>query len=119
MYLFKFSLAFLSIGGASYALFKAEQAPLWVKFVAILMAIAMMVAALTDLPRAVDGVVQASLKVRSLLISLAPTVQPSQAQTVPRPQTQSVRRPARGMLDEPGMLGDLDPNATGPVVVTP
>jgi hypothetical protein len=65
----KLSFALFSIGGASYALIKADQAAGWVKFASILMAVAALTLALPELPRAIDGVVASGVKIQHLVSS--------------------------------------------------
>jgi hypothetical protein len=67
MYLFKVVFAFLSVGGASYALIKAEKVPAWVKASVSLMSLTALIVAFTELPQAVDGLREGSRKIAELM----------------------------------------------------
>jgi len=58
MQLFKFTLSFLAIGGASYALIKLNEAPAWLIAATLAMAGAALITSLPELPRAIAAVQQ-------------------------------------------------------------
>ena len=49
-------IASLSVGGASYALFRVEKAPTWLKFTSVMSALVAMIYALAELPGVFDAV---------------------------------------------------------------
>jgi hypothetical protein len=65
--LFKIVIAFLSVGGASYALFRVEKAPTWLKFTSVILALVAMIYALAELPRVFDALLETSKKIGALL----------------------------------------------------
>jgi hypothetical protein len=69
MYLFKFALTLISVGGAGYALLKANEAPFWVKFVAVTLAISSFIVSLAELPKAIDAVENTLPKLAKILPS--------------------------------------------------
>jgi hypothetical protein len=84
MYL-KFIFAFLSIGGAGYALIKVNETPFWLKAVIVMTAIAAFIVALPDLPRGFDAARETWNKIEPYLPhrSTPPTTTPTP--TVPSP----------------------------------
>jgi hypothetical protein len=78
MHAFKFVFAFLSVGGATYAFIKLNEAPLWLKLVSGVMAVAALIIALPELPRAVEAIKETADKVVAMLPSRpAPATAPS------------------------------------------
>lgn len=59
MHFFKVTIAFISLGGATFALLAMDRAPGWVKFVSVALAISTLIVALPDLPRAIDAIKEA------------------------------------------------------------
>jgi hypothetical protein len=69
MSLFKFVLAFFSVGmgGVTFTLIKMNKAPLWLKVVSLMMATATLIFALPELPRGFDAVRETWGKIDELL----------------------------------------------------
>ena len=67
MYLFKIAVAFLSVGGAGYALIKINEFPFWLKAVCVMTATAALIAALPELPKGFDAVHETWNKIDALL----------------------------------------------------
>jgi hypothetical protein len=94
MQFFKFVVAFLSVGGTSYALFGAREIPNWLKIVIVTLTIVTVVAFLPDLPKAIEGIREAGRLISKLLPDLhrpeplrrsEPTPAPAPAATPPAP----------------------------------
>ena len=72
MNLFKFSLSFLAVGGATYALIRIKEAPPWLIAATLAMAAAALISALSDLPRAIDAIETARKKFGELRLPTYP-----------------------------------------------
>ena|ERR1043166_9272603 len=70
MYLLKIGFAVFSIGGASYALYRAEESPLWVKLTCVTMAVAALIIALSELPKELDALADVGKRIDRMLPSL-------------------------------------------------
>jgi hypothetical protein len=74
MNLLKVAFAFVSVGGASYALFAAKEMPGWLKAIIVMLAATGVMLSLHELPRAVESVETAARRVASWFSSAPPTL---------------------------------------------
>jgi hypothetical protein len=82
MHFFKFVFAFISVGGATYAFIKLNEAPAWLKAVSLLMAVSAFIFALPELPRAIEAVKESGQKIVAMLPPL-PSAPIAQARSTP------------------------------------
>jgi len=94
MHLVKFTIAFLAVGGTTYALFKLNDAPGWLKAISVLMALAAILAVLPELPRGVEALRQSGRLVSEIFSAQsAPLARHDSVNAVRRPQEQAASSP--------------------------
>ena len=70
MSLIKIAFTLIAIGGPGYALFKFSQdAPLWVKFLSLLVGIGTLVGIMIELPQALDAVEETTARLKRYIVS--------------------------------------------------